>query len=56
MAGGGAGLRLLNLRGMSVVEGGLPIYVDGKIVGAIGVSGVTSDQDGVAAKAGVDAK
>lgn len=54
VAGGGAGLRLLNLRGMSVVEGGLPIYIDGKIVGAIGVSGVTSDQDGVVAKAGID--
>jgi len=56
VAGGGAGLRLLNLRGMSVVEGGLPLYIDGKIVGAIGVSGVTSDQDGVVAKAGADVK
>jgi uncharacterized protein GlcG (DUF336 family) len=40
---------------MSPVEGGLPLVVDGKIVGGIGVSGVTSEQDGVAAKAGVDA-
>jgi uncharacterized protein GlcG (DUF336 family) len=54
VAGGGAGVRFLNLRGASVVEGGLPIYVDGKIVGAIGVSGVNSDQDGQIAKAGVD--
>ncbi len=55
VAGGGAGIRMLNLRGMSSVEGGLPIVVGGKIIGAVGVSGVTSDQDGVAAKAGVDA-
>ena len=54
VAGGGAGVRFLNLRGASVVEGGLPLYVDGKIVGAIGVSGVTSDQDGQIAKAGAD--
>ena len=55
VAGGGAGLRLLNLRGASTVEGGLPLYVDGKIVGGIGVSGMAADQDGVVAKAGADA-
>ena len=55
VAGAGAGTRALNLRGASSVEGGLPLVVDGKIVGGIGVSGVNSDQDGVAAKAGVDA-
>jgi glc operon protein GlcG len=55
LAGGGAGLRLLALRGMSPVEGGLPLIVDGKIIGGIGVSGVNSDQDGVVAKAGGDA-
>jgi glc operon protein GlcG len=55
VAGGGAGIRFLNLRGASAVEGGLPLYLDGKIVGAIGVSGMASDQDGVCAKAGVDA-
>src|ERR1700686_2045854 len=48
----GAGIRFLNLRGASTVEGGLPLYLDGKIVGAIGVSGMASDQDGVCAKAG----
>jgi uncharacterized protein GlcG (DUF336 family) len=37
------------------LEGGLPLVVDGKIVGAIGVSGMTSAQDGVVAKAGADA-
>jgi uncharacterized protein GlcG (DUF336 family) len=55
LAAGGAGLRLLGLRGMSPVEGGLPLVIDGKIVGGIGVSGVNSDQDGVVAKAGADA-
>jgi uncharacterized protein GlcG (DUF336 family) len=55
VAGGGAGLRVLNLRGASTVEGGLPIIVNGKIIGAIGVSGVNADQDSVAAKAGADA-
>jgi uncharacterized protein GlcG (DUF336 family) len=54
VAGGGAGMRMMNLRGMSVVEGGLPIVAGGKIIGAVGVSGVTSDQDSVVAKAGVD--
>jgi uncharacterized protein GlcG (DUF336 family) len=55
IAAGGAGLRVMNLRGASMVEGGLPLYMDGKIVGAIGVSGVTAEQDGQVAKAGVDA-
>lgn len=55
LAGGGAGLRLLGLRGMSPVEGGIPLIVDGKIIGGIGVSGVNSDQDGMVAKAGADA-
>lgn len=55
VAGAGAGTRVLNLRGASSVEGGLPLVVDGKIIGGIGVSGVASDQDGVAAKAGADA-
>jgi uncharacterized protein GlcG (DUF336 family) len=54
VAGGGAGLRALNLRGASTVEGGLPISVDGKIIGAIGVSGVNADQDGMVAKAGAE--
>lgn len=36
------------------VEGGIPLTVDGKIIGAIGVSGGTSQQDGVAATAGAD--
>jgi len=56
VAGGGAGARVLALRGASPVEGGLPLMVDGKVIGGIGVSGVNSDQDGAIAKAGTEAK
>jgi len=56
VAGGGAGLRILNLRGASAVEGGVPIMADGKVIGGIGVSGVNADQDAQVAKAGADAK
>ena len=38
-----------------MVEGGLPIMMGGKIVGGVGVSGVTADQDGVVAKAAASA-
>ena len=55
VAQGGANLRLLNLTGASMLEGGIPIVVGGKIVGAIGVSGVTGQQDAQIAQAGVDA-
>ena len=55
VAGGGVGLRVLTLRGANAVEGGLPLIVDGKIIGAIGVSGGSSEQDGMVAKGGVDA-
>ena len=55
VAGGGVGLRVLTLRNANAVEGGLPLTVDGRIIGAIGVSGGSSDQDGVVAKAGADA-
>lgn len=55
VAGGGAGTRFLALRYASPIEGGVPLVVDGKIVGGIGVSGMASDQDGVIAKAGADA-
>ena len=54
VAAGGEGLRMLRLEGAVPIEGGLPLLVDGKIVGAIGVSGGTSQQDGVVAKAGAD--
>ncbi|MFH0871902.1 MAG: heme-binding protein [bacterium] len=55
VAGGGAGLRILGLEGAVPIEGGVPLVMDGKIVGAIGLSGGTSDQDGQCARAGADA-
>jgi uncharacterized protein GlcG (DUF336 family) len=55
LAKGGENMRILALQGASPVEGGLPIVMDGKIVGGIGVSGVTADQDGQIAKAGAEA-
>ncbi len=54
VAGGGVGLRVLTF-GASLAEGGLPIIVNGHIVGGIGVSGVASHQDAQVAKAGADA-
>ena len=54
VAGGGEGLRFLGLEGAVPVEGGIPLVSDGKIVGAIGVSGGTSPQDAQSAKAGAD--
>jgi glc operon protein GlcG len=55
VAGGGAGLRILGLEGASLIEGGLPLMADGRLVGAIGVSGVTGEQDSQIAAAGVAA-
>ena len=49
------GLRILGLDGAVPVEGGVPLLMDGQIVGAIGVSGGTSPQDGECANAGVGA-
>ncbi len=43
---------VLRLPGAIPIEGGLPLMAGGKIVGAIGVSGVQSNQDGQVAKAG----
>jgi glc operon protein GlcG len=54
IAQGGSNLRLLST-GFSVLEGGVPIIVDGKIIGSIGVSGVLSTQDAQTAQAGADA-
>jgi glc operon protein GlcG len=53
LAGGNSGI--LKLPGVIATEGGIPLVVDGKIVGAIGVSGGTSAQDGTVAQVGVDA-
>ena len=55
LAGGGAGLRILGLEGAVPVEGGIPLLVDGKIIGAIGLSGDLSEHDAQCAKAGADA-
>jgi glc operon protein GlcG len=54
VAGGGVGLRVLTF-GASIAEGGVPIVSGGKVVGAIGVSGVQSHQDAQVAQAGADA-
>jgi uncharacterized protein GlcG (DUF336 family) len=54
VAGGGIGLRVLSF-GASVAEGGVPIVSGGKVIGAIGVSGVQSHQDAQVAQAGADA-
>ena len=55
IAAGGGGMRLLALKDITPLQGGLLIQVDGKIVGAIGVSGALSSQDEQVAKAGTDA-
>src|SRR5690242_17204064 len=55
LAAGGEGWRILRVQGAVPVEGGIPLVMDGKIVGAIGVSGATSAQDAQCAKAGADA-
>jgi len=55
LAAGGEGWRVLGLQGAVPVDGGIPLVSDGKIVGAIGVSGATSAQDGQCAKAAADA-
>jgi glc operon protein GlcG len=54
IAKGGAGMRLLALKDITPLEGGVLIMADGKIVGAIGVSGAISAQDAQVAKAGAD--
>ncbi len=55
IAQGGANLRLLAVKGITPLEGGVPIVVEGKIIGAIGVSGVLSNQDAEVAMAGAAA-
>ena len=54
LAANGSALRILAVPGVTPLQGGLPIVVDGKIIGGIGVSGVLATQDEVVAKAGVD--
>jgi glc operon protein GlcG len=52
LATGGANLRVLAVPGAIPVEGGIPLLKDGKIIGAIGVSGVKANEDGQVAGAG----
>src|SRR3984957_9376600 len=55
IARGGAGNRLLALKDITPLEGGIPLLsADGRIIGAIGVSGAVSAQDAQVAKAGAD--
>ena len=55
LARGGDGLLVLRLKDAIPVEGGLPIIVDGKLIGALGVSGGSSAEDEVCAEAGAAA-
>ena len=54
LAANGSALRILAVPGVMPLQGGLPIIVDGKIIGGIGVSGVLASQDEMVAKAGLD--
>jgi len=45
----------LAVDGLVPLEGGVPITVEGRVVGAVGVSGVTSQQDAQVAQAGIAA-
>ncbi|HYS10158.1 MAG TPA: heme-binding protein [Myxococcales bacterium] len=55
VAGGGMGLRILGLPGAVPLDGGLPLLVEGKLVGAVGVSGDLAENDGKCAAAGAAA-
>ena len=55
LAQGGQGIRLLRLEGAMPVDGGVPIIVDDKVVGGIGISGGSGAQDGEVAHVGADA-
>ena len=55
LSGGGASLRILTLRDANAVAGGIPLTVDGRVVGAIGASGGTAEQDEETARGGVAA-
>jgi glc operon protein GlcG len=55
LAAGGAGLRILGVRAATPLQGGVPIVLDGKIIGGIGVSGVMASQDEIVAMAGAAA-
>ena len=54
IAQGGSALRLLKLPDALPIEGGLPLVKDGKVIGAVGTSGGSAQQDGVVAQSCVD--
>ena len=55
LADGGLHFRLLGMTNLTPLEGGLPILRDGKVIGAIGVSGMQSTQDAQVAAVGLAA-
>ena len=55
LAAGGDNLRVLALTGVMPNAGGIPIVVSGKLIGAIGVSGGSVDQDAQVAQSAVGA-
>jgi uncharacterized protein GlcG (DUF336 family) len=55
IAAGGAGVRITTMPGVLALEGGVPIIVNGQVIGAIGVSGMLSTQDAQVAAAGLAA-
>ena len=48
-----SGPAVMTLPGVVASPGGMPIFADGKVIGGVGVSGVTGDQDEQCAKAGL---
>lgn len=55
LTAGNAGLPVLAVAGATPVEGGIPLVMDGHIIGAIGVSGDSPEHDGQCAQAGANA-
>ena len=55
VAGGGLGLRVLGLSGAVPLDGGVPLLQDGKLIGALGLSGDLAENDGKCAAAGAAA-
>ena len=49
----GGRMAMLKMPGVTPVQGGLPIVIDGECIGAVGVSGVQSHEDEQIAKAGI---
>ena len=47
-------MRFLAIEGITPLQGGLPVMADGKLIGAVGVSGVMSSQDEQVAQAALN--